>query len=161
MLQGTNIQTMLFAILCICFVFYLFMGIYSYKKDKKSKINVMFFILCIAACLWAIGYAFMLISPNIEIAYIWRITSALGWCFFNGIWVSFTFSLKCTNRKNSNSKIQYLIYITLIIFFINNLTYEPFKVVGSEAYGFVSNLYSATTIGIVFWKHLQMLKKLQ
>ena len=58
------------------------MGINSYKRDKKSKVNLIFFILCISASLWAIGYAFMLISPSIEIAGIWRIVSALGWMFF-------------------------------------------------------------------------------
>ncbi len=150
MLREDNIKTMLFTILCICFIFYLFMGICSYKKDNKSKINVIFFILCISHSLWAIGYAFMLISPNIEIANIWRIVSAIGWCSINGIWISFAFSFKDTNQKNSNSKIQSLVYIASIIFFISNLMYEPSKIVSSEAYGFVDNLYVTTTIGTVF-----------
>ncbi|MCB2294796.1 diguanylate cyclase [Clostridium algoriphilum] len=145
-----NIRTMLFALLCICFIFYLFMGIYSYRKDKKSKVNVIFLSICISASLWAIGFAFMLISPNIEIANVWRIVSALGWCFFNGLWLSFAFSLKGINQKNANSKIQYLLYIVSIIFFISNLLYEPSKVVSNEAYGFVDNLYTTTTIGIIF-----------
>ncbi|WP_291636724.1 diguanylate cyclase [Clostridium sp.] len=150
MLREENIKIMLFTILCICFIFYLYLGISSYRKDKKSKVNIIFFCLCIAASLWGIGYAFMLISPSIEIANIWRIVSALGWCFFNGIWVSFAFSLKGINQKNSNSKIQFSIYITSLMFFIGNLIYEPSKVVSSEAYGFVDNLYSETIIGIVF-----------
>ncbi len=144
------IRTMLFALLCICFIFYLFMGIYSYRKDKKSKVNVIFFSLCIAASLWAIGYAFMLISPNIEIANVWRIVSALGWCFFNGLWLFFAISLKGTNQKNANSKLQYLLYVVSLIFFISNLLYEPSKVVSYEAYGFSDNLYTTTTIGTVF-----------
>ena len=75
MLREDNIKTILFTILCICFIFYLFMGINSYKRDNKSKVNVTFFIICISASFWAIGYAFMLISPNIEIANIWRIVA--------------------------------------------------------------------------------------
>jgi len=145
-----NIKILLFAILCICFIFYLFMGIYSYKRDNKVKFNVLFLIICISASLWAIGYAFMLVSPNIEIANVWRIVSALGWCFFNGLWLSFVFSLSDTNQKKSISKIEYLLYIISIIFFISNLLYEPSKVVSTEAYGFVDNLYTVTTIGIVF-----------
>ncbi|HEY8805570.1 MAG TPA: histidine kinase N-terminal 7TM domain-containing protein, partial [Clostridium sp.] len=147
MLQEDNIKTMLFAILCICFIFYLFLGIYSYKRDKKSKVNTTFLILCILASLWAIGYAFMLISPNIEISNIWRIVAAIGWCFFNGIWISFVFSLNDTNKKNSTLKIQSIVYIAAIIFFISNLIGEPSKVVSSEAYGFVDNLYINTAIG--------------
>jgi len=48
MLRADNIKTILFTILCICFIFYLFMGIDSYKRDKKSKVNITFFILCIS-----------------------------------------------------------------------------------------------------------------
>ncbi|MCB2294489.1 diguanylate cyclase [Clostridium algoriphilum] len=150
MLLEDYIKTMLFIILCICFIFYLFLGVYSYQRDNKSKVNIIFFALCISVSLRAIGYAFMLISPNEEIANIWRIVSALGWCFINGLWVSFAFSLKDTKRKNSNSKIQFSLYIASMIFFISNLIYGPSKVVSREAYGFVDNLYSSTTIGTVF-----------
>ena len=150
MLREENIKTTLFAILCICFTFYLFMGISCYKKDNKTKVNVLFFALCISASLWATGYAFMLVSPNIEIANIWRIVAAAGWCFFDAIWISAVFSLNDTNKINSISKIQSIVYITSMIFFISNFFYEPSAVISSEGYGFVSNLYFATTIGTVF-----------
>ena len=157
MLREDNIKTMLFAILFIYFIFYLFMGIYTYKRDNKSKGNIIFFILCVFTSFWAIGYAFMLISPNIEIANMWRIVSALGWCFFDSIWISFAFSFKDKNKKDYNLKIQYLVYIVSIIFFISNLIYKPYKVVGNEAYGFVDNLYIATTIGTIFSGYLVVL----
>lgn len=149
-LSQDNIKTMIFAILCICFIFYLVLGIYSYRRDRRSKVNVIFLTLCISASLWALGYAFMLISPNIKIANSWKMISALGWCFFDAIWVSFAFSLKDTKQNSSSLKIQFLIYITSIIFLVNNLSYEPTKVISREAYGFVDNLYGTTTIGIVF-----------
>ena len=157
MLQEDNIKIMLFSILCICFIFYLFLGIYSYKRDKKSKVNVTFLMLCISSSLIAIGYAFMLISPNIDIANIWRIVAAFGKCFFYGIWVFFAFSLKGINQKSLNLKIQFLIYISSIMFFINNLIYEPSKVVSSEAYGFVDNLYITTAIGHAFSIYIAIL----
>jgi len=150
MLTEDNIKTMLFILLRICFIFYLIMGIYSYKIDNKSKGNVKFFILCISTSLWSIGYAYMLISPNVEIANIWRIVSALGWCSFNGIWLSFASSFQDTNQKTSSLKIQPFVYIASIFFFISNLIYEPSKLVGIEPYGFVDNLYTSTPIGTVF-----------
>jgi hypothetical protein len=149
MLQGDNIRTLLFTVLCICFIFYLYLGIYSYKKDKE-KVNVRFSYSCVCASLWAIGYAFMLISPNIEIANIWRIVSSLGWCFYSGVGLSFILSLEDTSHKKLNSKIQSLIYITSTIFFLNNLFYEPSKIVSSQSYGFINNIYPATTIGTIF-----------
>lgn len=111
MLQGDNIKIMLFTILCICFSFYLFLGIYSYTRDKKSKINVMFLSLSISTGLWTIGYAFMLISPNIQIANIWRIVSAMGWCFFDAIWISSVFSLNDTNCSSCFGSIKHSIYL--------------------------------------------------
>jgi len=157
MLGANNIKIMLFSILCICFIFYLFLGIYGYKKDKKSKINITFLILSISASIWAMGYALMLISPNIEIANTWRIVAALGWCFFNGIWISFIFSLNDTNKKKSTLKIQSVVYISATIFFISNLIGEPSKVVNSENYGFVDNLYINTAIGNAFSIYITVL----
>lgn len=147
---GDNIRTMLFTLLCICFIFYLFIGIYSYRKDKRSKINLTFFSLCISTSIWSIGYAFMLISPNIEIANIWRIVSVLGTCFFTGLWLSFAFDLKVTKKENYISKILYLVYIISLIFTINNLFYIPSKAIKREAYGFIDIMYSNTTIGILY-----------
>jgi len=92
----------------------------------------------------------MLISPTIEIANGWRIVSAIGWCFFSGIWISFALSLKGTNQKRSEQTIQFLFYIVSTIFFISNFIAEPSQVVGREAYGFVDNLYTYTTMGTVF-----------
>jgi len=150
MLGWDTIQTMLFTILCICFIFYLLMGISSFKRDNRSKSNVLYFVICISTSFWAVGYAFMLISPTIEIANGWRIVSAIGWCFFSGIWISFALSLKGTNQKRSEQTIQFLFYIVSTIFFISNFIAEPSQVVGREAYGFVDNLYTYTTMGTVF-----------
>ncbi|MBU3114087.1 diguanylate cyclase domain-containing protein [Clostridium lacusfryxellense] len=151
MLHQELIRIILFAILCICFVFYLFFGIDIYKKDRKSKVNVDFLILCISCSLWALGYAFMLISPSLEIARIWRIVSALGWFSFNAVWISFASSIVNINKENyRTSKIQFLIYIITIIFFINSLVYQPSKEISNEVYGFVDNLYTTKPIGVVF-----------
>lgn len=150
MLQVNDIKTIMFAILSVCFVFYLFIGIDTYKKDNKSKGNLIFFILCIITSLWAISYAFMIISPNIETANVWRIISSIGWSFFNAVWISFAFSFKDIKNKKASVIGQLLTYIASIIFFISDLLYKPSKVVNVKSYGFVDNLYVTTPIGNVF-----------
>ncbi|MGV8905655.1 MAG: diguanylate cyclase domain-containing protein [Acetobacterium sp.] len=150
MLEINYIQTMLFTVLCICFMFYLVMGIYSYRKENKLKSNRIFFALCISTCLWAIGFAFMLISPDIETANNWRIVSALGWCFFSGLWISFALSLNDIWHKKYVLMVPAFLYITSLIFFISNLIYEPSEIVGIQDYGFVDNLYPFTTMGTIF-----------
>ena len=101
MLQADDIKTMLFTILCICSIFYLSIGIYSYNRDTKSKANLIFFALCTFMSLWAIGYAFMLISPNIEIANRWRIISTLGYLFLMVHGYRSRFHLKIPIKKKS------------------------------------------------------------
>ncbi|MBK5241399.1 diguanylate cyclase [Clostridium sp.] len=157
MISGENIKIILFTILCICLIFYLSIGVYSYKKDKRSKINVIFLIICISISFWCIGYAFMLISPNIEIANIWRLVALFGSCFFNGLILTFVLSLKNIENKKSDIKIHLLVYIPSIIFFVYNLPYEPSKIISNESYGFVSNLYFTTTSGNIFSIYLAVL----
>ena len=114
MLLDYKIKTILFAIVCIYFIYYLSMGICGYKRDKESKVNVIFSVLCISASLWSIGYAFMLIPPNIKVANLWIIVSTLGSCFFFVICISLAFSFKDNTLKldklnlklkNENTKI--------------------------------------------------------
>jgi diguanylate cyclase (GGDEF)-like protein/PAS domain S-box-containing protein len=92
----------------------------------------------------------MLISPNIEVANIWRIVSSVGWCLFNAIWISFTLSLEKTNKKNFRSKIQSLAYIISIAFFISNLLHAPSEIVGIQAYGFVDNVTTDTILDTIY-----------
>lgn len=157
MLLENNIKTILFTLLCICFIFYLFMGIYTYNRGKKSKVNVIFLIICISLCFWSIGYAFMLISPNLEIANIWRLVALFGSCFFNGLLVSFVLSLKNIEDTKFGLKKHFLVYIPPIMFFLYNLRYEPSKIISKESYGFVSDLYFTTSIGTIFSIYLAVI----
>jgi len=53
---GVIIKITLFIILFLCCMFYLFLGIYSYKIDSKSKTNQVFSCLSFCCVLWAGGY---------------------------------------------------------------------------------------------------------
>jgi len=70
----------------------------------------MFLYLCICCSLWAIGYAFMLVSPNIKVAYLWRSISVLGYCFFYGFWLYFAFLLNNENRVRAEEQTRHFIY---------------------------------------------------
>ncbi|MBC3796929.1 diguanylate cyclase domain-containing protein [Acetobacterium tundrae] len=149
-MEWNMIQTMLFTVLFMCFVFYLSMGIFSFKKDHHLKTNIVFFCFCICTSIWAIGYAFMLMSPTIEIANNWRIFAAFGWCFFYGLWFSFVQSFDNKDKKNIVSKIEYLFFLVSAICFSSNFFFAPSQIVSSEPYGFVDNLYTITPIGTAF-----------
>ena len=149
-IQGDdNITIFLFTLLIICVVCYSAFGLYVYRIDKKGNINSDFFAVCISTSIWAIGYAFMLISQDINVANLWRLISALGWCAFPSLWILFTLSLKNPNQKNTNLKMRALIFTPSIIFFISNLVHPPSKVLAKEYYGWI-DIYPYTSIDQIY-----------
>jgi diguanylate cyclase (GGDEF)-like protein/PAS domain S-box-containing protein len=115
----------------------LFLGRYAYKKDKKSKTNQIFLSLSICFSLWSGGYAMMLTTENINIAFIWRAVSVLGYCFFNGYWLYFTYLLNNTDELEYISIIKFLAYVPTTILFILNIIVEPSKAMIEQHYGWI------------------------
>lgn len=91
----------------------------------------------------------MLISPDINVANLWRLVSAAGWCAFPSIWIFFAWSLENPNSKMTDLKIKTLIYAPSIIFFISNILYSPSEVLVKEYYGWI-DIYPATSIGRIY-----------
>ena len=145
-----TVQTILFTVLCICFIFYLLMGISTYNKENRLRSNMIFFYLCIASSLWAIGFAFMLIAPNVLIANSWRILSALGWCYFNGLLFAFVVAVDESKSKYNRHGLQLALLGISTFFFATNLMFAPEQIVGIMPFGYADSLYTATPVGIVF-----------
>jgi len=137
---GGIIKIILFILLFLCCFFYLFLGIYSYKIDMKSKTNQIFLRLSICCGLWAGGYAIMLTSENINIAFFWRAVSVFGYCFFNGYWLYFAFLLNNTDETKYISIIRFLAYVPTTIFFIGNIVIEPSTAMIHQYYGWIDVL---------------------
>ena len=109
-------------------LFYFMFGIYIISNDRHSTISKMLFLLCIDLFLWAIGYSFMFIAPNIYLANFWRLISALGWCSFFSIWLIIAITLKKSDEiKLSSGKIL-LAFLPAVLFYINTLRYQPSEV---------------------------------
>ncbi|WP_341479732.1 EAL domain-containing protein [Clostridium beijerinckii] len=132
---GGIIKTTLFILLFLCCVFYLFLGIYGYRIDKKSKTNQIFLYICICFVLWSGGYAMMLTSDNINVAFFWRNSSVLGYCFFNGLWLYFAYLLNNTDDFEYISIIKFLAYVPTTLLFIGNVIVEPYSAMTNEYYG--------------------------
>ncbi|WP_270566911.1 EAL domain-containing protein [Clostridium beijerinckii] len=134
---GGIIKTTLFILLFLCCVFYLFLGIYGYRIDKKSKTNQIFLYICICFVLWSGGYAMMLTSDNINVAFFWRNSSVLGYCFFNGLWLYFAYLLNNTDDFEYISIIKFLAYVPTTLLFIGNVIVEPYSAMTNEYYGWI------------------------
>ncbi|WP_236898148.1 EAL domain-containing protein [Clostridium beijerinckii] len=134
---GDIIKTALFILLFSCCIFYLFLGIYGYRIDKKSKTNQIFLYICICFGLWSGGYAMMLTSDNINTAFFWRNSSVLGYCFFNGLWLYFAYLLNNEDDFEYISIIKFLAYVPTTLLFIGNIIVEPYSAMTKEYYGWI------------------------
>lgn len=107
---------------------YLCFGFYILFKNKNSLTNRIFFSLCIHLFCWSLGDACMIIAPRPNIADLWRIFSAFGWCFIYCVWLDFAVLVKCEDKKWMSSMKRLLIYIPGLLFFIGNFRYDSNKI---------------------------------
>lgn len=134
---GGLIKITLFISLMLCCIFYLFLGIYGYKMDRKSKANQVFLNLSICCALWAGGYAMMLTSENINIAFFWRAVSVFGYCFFSGHWLYFASVLNNEKKSKYSLIIIILAHVPAILLFMCNVIVEPASAMIKTYYGWI------------------------
>jgi diguanylate cyclase (GGDEF)-like protein/PAS domain S-box-containing protein len=136
-LEGESIKGSLFVLLLLSCCFYLFLGIYSYQRNTKSKANKIFFNLCMCFVLWAFGYAMMLISKNINEAFFWRAVAVWGYCFFTGHWMYFAFLLNIEKEDENNSTMKILAHVPTMVLFIWNIMVKPSEAMIRTYYGWI------------------------
>jgi diguanylate cyclase (GGDEF)-like protein/PAS domain S-box-containing protein len=71
------------------FIVYLFLGIYTYRLDRCSKLNRIFSLLCMDFAVWAFAYTFFYSAPDKQTAWFWYHVSSPGWCFFPALTLHF------------------------------------------------------------------------
>lgn len=93
------------------FIVYLYLGIYTYRLDPKSKLNRIFSLACIDFAIWAFVYTFFYSASDKETAWFWYKISSVGWCFFPGLVLHFFITL--TEKENVLKK--WWIYLVLYL----------------------------------------------
>lgn len=134
---GGNIKVTLLVLLLLSCSFYIFLGIYTFKIDRKSEANQVFLNLTIFCGLWAGGYAMMLTSDNVSTAFWWRGISVFSYCFFPGHWLCFAFILYDEKKIKRRSIIRILAHIPAILLFMSNVIVEPSQAMIKEYYGWI------------------------
>ncbi|WP_160690805.1 diguanylate cyclase [Clostridium sp. C2-6-12] len=95
---------------------YVYIGIYTFRQNKKSIVNRVFLLLCISYAIWSFAYAFAYVSNNQYVFSIWNKISAIGWCSFSAITLYLV--LLITEKKIINKRIvKVAIFSPAIIFF--------------------------------------------
>jgi diguanylate cyclase (GGDEF)-like protein/PAS domain S-box-containing protein len=99
----------------VAFFVYMYIGLYTYKHNKKSIVNRVFLLLCTSYAIWSFAYAFAYISYDHYVFSIWNKISALGWCSFSAISL-YLVLLITDNQITKNRIVKILIFSPAIIF---------------------------------------------
>lgn len=89
---------------------YLFLGIYTFSVDRKSKLNRAFLAICLAATLWAFCCTFLFPAPDAESAMFWLRAGTPGWCLVPAFFAHFAFILTRRDMKWLNSWWKYALF---------------------------------------------------
>lgn len=131
------------------FIFYVFSGIYVLRLNKKSIINIMFFLMCLALSLWSLGYAFTTGADTLESAQKWRILSTIGWSYFYSTMLIFFISIINRDWVRKNIKYSYLLYLPSTFFFIVFAFFDKGSIV-KKSYGWVHVIYDRSIWSNIF-----------
>lgn len=94
---------------------YLYIGLYAYGLNSKSKVNRVFLLLCVSMAIWSFPYAFAYLARDIYSFSFWNKISAFGWCTFSALVLDLVLHIT-KNRKAKNRIIKIIIYLPAFIF---------------------------------------------
>ncbi len=107
----------------IAFTIYIIIGYYVLNLDKKDKLNICFFILCLSFAVYSFAFSFFLSGETYNYCKFWYIVSSIGWITFPVILAQYCVIL----TKSSFFKvIVRFIYILLPLFFYFSLRMRLF-----------------------------------
>ncbi|HOR12914.1 MAG TPA: histidine kinase N-terminal 7TM domain-containing protein [Clostridia bacterium] len=97
------------------FAIYLFFGVYIIHIDPKGTLNRVFFALCVALCIWSLGFAMANSAPTHAICLRWRRISAFGWGSVYCILLHFVLLLSGRKCVQKPLPLCSLIYLPAVI----------------------------------------------
>ncbi|MGO9377468.1 MAG: diguanylate cyclase domain-containing protein [Dissulfurispiraceae bacterium] len=103
-------------------IVYIFLGFYTYRLSRRSKLNCIFSLLCMDFALWAFACTFFYSAPDKQTAWFWYHVSSPGWCFSPALTLHFFLIL--TGHKTILEKkwVYQLLYLPGAIFMYKTLT---------------------------------------
>ena len=104
------------------FVVYIYLGIYTFRLDPRSRVTRTFSLLCASFALWAFAYTFFYSAPDRESCWFWYRISAAGWCFFPGISLHFFLALTEKDRVLKRHWLYPALYLPGAAFLFKSLS---------------------------------------
>lgn len=112
----------------VAFAIFLYVGYYSLHLNKKSCLNIVFFLYCLCLSVWAITYGFLFSEINKDKIWLLYKISGIGWCFMQAIGLHFALVLAKRDNISKNPFLISLLYIPSFYFYFNVLVNTLFCV---------------------------------
>lgn len=101
----------------ISFSTYIIWGGYILFLNTKSKLNKLFFAICLMLSVWALSFSMCNSTTDYEVALIWRRIASFGWVTLFGLLIHFFIILTEKEIILKKSRWLYLIiYLPVIVF---------------------------------------------
>lgn len=102
------------------FIIYLEIGIYGFIKDRKSRINLNFLLLCLIFALYSFCFSFIFFSHSKADVWILYKISSIGWLLFPAFTLNFILALK--QKRRMNNWVSLLFFATPVILIIRSFS---------------------------------------
>lgn len=121
----------------ICVVYILF-ALYVVFLDMRSKINRLFFTLCLLLGIWTFSYAIANSAPDQETALIWMRVAVFGWGMMAALFLHCVLAMTGKEQFLKNKWLYVLLYlpgaVTVFVFGISGgLAAEQYQLINSGA----------------------------
>lgn len=120
----------------VAFTAYFSLAIYVFFHDVKTTVRILFIVLCIALCLWALGFAISISALEYRSAFFWRRIGAIGWGSTHAVLLHY---LLCLTEKAEVLKKRWLILLIYIPAVLIILTFGPISPLGEPSFFLVSS----------------------
>ncbi len=107
----------------VAFVLYLVMGIVVLSIDKKDRLNLIFFLLCLSFAVHSFGYGFFISTDNYRDSWFWYKVSSFGWIFFPILLAHYCVVL---TKNKIFSRIVNLMYLVTPFFIYRSFKHDLF-----------------------------------
>ncbi|MGB2631177.1 MAG: ATP-binding protein [Candidatus Omnitrophota bacterium] len=142
----------------INFIAFIFLALFVYYKNKKSKINIRFAIFNLSIAIWSFGYIFWPISKTSDSTLFWFQFLHCGANFISITFFHFVITLLDKNKK------RVLFFGYLLSFLILPLIFTPYFIKGMKPIGifpywgvpgplyyvFLANFFGFSLLSMIF-----------
>lgn len=118
------------------FVISFVIGLIVIFDDEKNRMYRLFFLMCIALCLWLFSFSYINLQSDPTIALNWRKLSVLGWGMLYAYLLHY--SILLTNKAKLEQKpwASFLIYlpalIVVYVFSISSASSEQYNIIQTD-----------------------------